>query len=129
MAIIRTHEDLLVFQNAIDAAVDVFHACKLLPASERHLLANQWLRASRSVAANIAELWRKRYYRAHFMSKISDVEAEAAECQVWALLAHRYGYLDKETSDRIRKKYDAILGQLITMSRDANKWVYDRKPK
>jgi four helix bundle protein len=87
MGLIKTHEDLIVFQNSIDVAVDVFHACKQLPNAEKYLLIDQWLRCSRSVPANIAEAWRKRYYKPHFLSKLSDAEAEAAESQVAAPLS------------------------------------------
>jgi four helix bundle protein len=129
MALIRTHEELLVFQNSIDAAVEVFNACRLLPPSEKRSLTDQWLRSSRSVPANIAEAWRKRYYKAHFLSKISDAEGEAAESQVWALLAYRCGYLNEETAARIRARYDTILAQLVSMSRHTGQWTYDRKAK
>jgi four helix bundle protein len=127
MALVRTHEDLIVFQNSIDVAVEVFHLCKQLPAAERHLMIDQWLRCSRSVPANLAEAWRKRYYKPHFLSKLSDAEAEAAECQVWALLAYKYGYLDESTSKNIRARYDEILAQIVVMARDADQWVFKRK--
>ena len=124
--LVKSHFQLNVFQQSIEAAVLVFRVCMTLPPFERHLLVNQWLRASRSVAANIAEAWRKRYYKAHFASKLSDAEAEAAECQVWALLAFRYGYVNEETSQEIIATYDGILAQLSTMARDAAKWELPR---
>jgi four helix bundle protein len=127
MTLVRTAEDLIVFQISIDAAVDVFHACKRLPPAERHLMVDQWLRCSRSVPANIAEAWRKRYYKPHFLSKVSDAEAEAAESQVWALLACKYAYHDEATSQRIRSRYDSILAQIVVMARDADQWVFKRK--
>ena len=81
------------------------------------------------MAANIAEAWRKRYYKPHFLSKISDAEGEAAEAQVWALLARRCEYVTQPEYHRIRDRYEVILKQLVTMTRDAAKWTYDRRPK
>jgi four helix bundle protein len=120
---------LIVFQHAIEAAVRVFKICRTLPESERRELRMQWLRASRSVPANLAEAWRKRYYRAHFVSKLSDAEGEAAECQVWALLSYRYGYISEETSALVRNDYDVILRQVVTMSREFAKWSMPRNTK
>ncbi len=129
MTLVKTHEDLLVFQGAIRAAVKVYDVCRALPESERRELVVQWLRSSRSVAANLAEAWRKRYYRANFISKLSDAEAEAAECQVWALLSWKYGYLEEAISLDIRNDYDCILRQIVTMSRDSDRWTLKRKLK
>jgi len=48
----------------------------------------------RSVAANIAEGFRKRRYSNHFVSKLTDCDAEASETQVW--LDFAFDYLSKE---------------------------------
>jgi four helix bundle protein len=124
MTTIQRHQDLIVFQKSIDAAVDVFHACQNFPSGEKWRLADQWLRSSRSVCGNIAEAWRKRYYRAHFFSKLSDSEGEAAESQTWALLAQRCGLIDETISKNIIAQYDEILSILVTMAKQSHKWVY-----
>src|SRR5688572_7887157 len=98
MTSIQRQEDVIVVQKSIDGAVDVFHACKRFPTEEKYRLADQWLRSSRSVCGNIAEAWRKRHYSAHFVSKLSDSEGEAAESQTWAVLAERYGFLERTAS-------------------------------
>ena len=123
MGLIISHAELLIFRQAMDAALLVFHACSLLPRSEQFELKSQWLRSSRSVAANIAEAWRKRYYRPHFLSKLTDVEAEAAECQVWALMAFRCGYISQDTYARINDIYEETLRMAVSMARNANRWT------
>lgn len=50
---------------------------------ERFLLTDQIRRSSRSVCANIAEAYRKRRYRNHFISKLSDADSENSETLVW----------------------------------------------
>lgn len=46
-------------------------------------MADQICRSSRSIGANQAEAWHKRRYVAHFVSKLSDSDAEQAETQHW----------------------------------------------
>jgi four helix bundle protein len=79
MGNIRSHKELQVWQDAIDAAMDIFHTTKTFPAEEKYSLVDQIRRSSRSVAANISEAWRKRRYEAAFKSKLNDSEAEASE--------------------------------------------------
>jgi four helix bundle protein len=55
---------------------------KSFPREERYSLTDQIRRCSRSVCANLAAAWRKRRYKAAFVSKLSDCEGEAAETQV-----------------------------------------------
>jgi four helix bundle protein len=46
-------------------------------------LTDQIRRSSRAIGANLAEAWQKRRYEAHFVSKLSDSDAEQAETQHW----------------------------------------------
>jgi four helix bundle protein len=56
------HTDLEVYQRAFTAAMQVFELSKAFPKEERYSLTDQARRASRSVAANVSEGWRKRRY-------------------------------------------------------------------
>lgn len=80
-------------------------------------------RSSRSVCANIAEAWRKRLYKAHFISKLSDSSGEADETRVWLELAFRCGYISKEDFERLDEKYDLIAAQLVKMMSQPEKWI------
>lgn len=82
MAIIKDYKELNVYQTAMEAAMTIFDLSKRFPADERFSLVDQIRRSSRSVCTNIAEAWRKRRYEAHFISKLSDSEAEAEETRV-----------------------------------------------
>ena len=84
---IKTHEDLNVYQLAFKTAMKIFVLSKGFPIEERYSLTDQMRRSSRSVCANLAEAWRKRRYKAAFLAKLSDCEAEAAETQVWIQFA------------------------------------------
>jgi len=123
MGNIQSHKDLQVWQDALAAAMDIFHMTKTFPAEEKYSLVDQIRRSSRSVAANISEAWRKRRYEAAFISKLNDSEAEASETQTWIEVALRCSYIDRETAENMDKKYEHILTRLVTMSRDAENWT------
>ena len=79
---INSYKELRVYQNAINAAVDIFTLTKNFPSEEKYSLIDQVRRSSRSVCANLAEAWRKRRYKAAFIAKLNDAESEACETQV-----------------------------------------------
>ena len=102
---IKTHEDLEVYQIAFKAAMRIFELSKKFPNEERYSLTDQIRRSSRSVCANLAEAWRKRRYKAAFIAKLSDSEAEAAEVQVWLKFAVECNYLEIEKARDLYKDY------------------------
>jgi four helix bundle protein len=120
---IKTYKELNVFQNAMDSAMELFQTTKNFPPEERYSLVDQIRRSSRSVCANIAEAWRKRRYKAMFIAKLSDAESEACETQVWIEFAKRCGYLENAASDELDAAYDKIIGQIVTMINEADKWL------
>ena len=120
---INSYKELRVFQNAMDAAMKIFEVTKGFPAEERFSMVDQMRRSSRSVCANIGEAWRKRRYKAAFIAKLSEAESEACETQVWIEFARRCGYLIDETSRDLDSNYDHIIGQLVNMIRESDKWL------
>ena len=90
---IHHFSDLIVWQKAFDLGLKVFVARKGCPKEEKYALIDQVRRSSRSVGANIAEAWGKRRYEAHFISKLSDADAELHETEHWLRFALAHGYL------------------------------------
>lgn len=121
--LVRSHTDLDVYQRAFEASMKVFDSSKLLPKEERYSLTDQIRRSSRSVCANLAEAWRKRRYKAAFVSKLSDSETEAAETQVWLQFAVKCGYLPRNPAAILYKEYDQIIGMLVRMINQSQNWV------
>lgn len=117
---IESYKELRVYQAAIETAMLIFNLTKHFPSEEKYSMVDQMRRSSRSVCANIGEAWRKRRYPAHFVSKLSDSEAE--ETRVWIDLAFRCSYLKKEQADDLDDRYDKILGQLVRMINAPEKW-------
>jgi four helix bundle protein len=72
MGNIRSFRDLIVWQKAMDAAMEIFGLTRGFPKTEIFSLTDQILRSSRSTAANIAEAWRKRRYPAAWVIKLND---------------------------------------------------------
>ena len=120
---ILRHQDLVVYKKAVDAARRVFELSKSFPKEETYSLIDQIRRASRSVPANIAEAWRKRRYKAAFISKLNDSEGEAAETQTWIELAVKCQYVKRETAKELYTEYDEIISMLVSMSNNPNKWL------
>ena len=123
MGNIQSHKELHVWQDAMDGAMEIYEITKAFPPDEKYSLVDQIRRSSRSVAANLAEAWRKRRYEAAFKAKLNDAEAEASETQTWVEVALRCSYIDKQTADTLDQKYEHILTRLVSMSRDAGNWT------
>jgi four helix bundle protein len=122
MAKIATHKDLRVYQAAFSVAMDIYKLSKSFPSEEKFSLTDQIRRSSRSVCANLAEAFRKRRYPKNFISKLSDCEAEAAETQVWLDFALACNYIDQVTYEQLYKEYDNIIGMLVKMIAEPEKW-------
>ena len=119
---IRSYRELRVYQNAFRAAMRVFELTKSYPAEERFSLVDQMRRSSRSVCTNLAEAWRKRRYPAHFVSKLTDSEGEADQTRVWLEFSVAKNYISQEVFDELDLSYDLILGQLVKMHSEPEKW-------
>ncbi len=90
---LKGYRDLKVYQLAYKLAMEIYHESKSFPKDERFSLTDQIRRSSRSVAANIAEGFRKRQYPKMFLSKLADADGEAAETQVWLDFARDCSYM------------------------------------
>jgi four helix bundle protein len=123
MGKIVKHNDLELYQRTMETAMLIFKASKGFPREEGYSLTDQIRRSSRSVCANLAEAWRKRRYKAAFISKLSDVEGEVAETQVWIEFAVRCAYLSREQADPLYRAYDAIIRTIVGMINHPETWV------
>jgi four helix bundle protein len=121
--LVRHFRELEVYQNAIALSMRIFAISKSFPPEEKYSLTDQVRRSSRSICANIAEAWRKRRYKAAFISKLSDAETEATETQVWCEIAYLCEYIDKKTFVELDDACDHIVSQLIRMSDAADRWA------
>lgn len=126
MTKITTHKELNVYNLSFEAGMEVFEISKSFPKEERYSLTDQIRRSSRSVSGNIAEAFRKRRYPKNFISKLTDSEGEAAETQVWLDYALNCNYINTSTHKSIIDKYDHIIGMLVSMQNQSEKWTFDK---
>ncbi len=117
MAKIASFRDLNVYKLAVELQQEIFALSKGFPKEELYSLTDQIRRASRAVGANIAESWHKRRYPAHFLSKLTDADAEQAETQHWLDTALACQYLTTPRHKMLREKCEGIgrmLGKIMT---------------
>ncbi len=114
---IKSFKDLTVYQKAFEQAVRIFEITKSFPRSEQRSLIGQIRRSSRSVCTNIGESWRKRRYVAHFVSKLTDADAEATKTMIWLDFSLKFRYIDSQVHADFYSEYEQIgkmLGSMIS---------------
>ena len=105
-------KELIVYKKAFALAMEVYEISKSFPREEKYSLTDQIRRSSRSVCANTAEAYRKRLYLRHFISKLTDSDAENSETIVWLDFAFACNYVSKETCERMEQEANEI-GKLL----------------
>jgi four helix bundle protein len=102
--------------------MEIYKMSKAFPIEERYSLTDQIRRSSRSVAANLAEAFRKRRYEKAFIAKLSDSEGESAETQTWLDFARDCNYINSEICDKLNQDYEHVIGMLVNMIKAPEKW-------
>jgi four helix bundle protein len=115
----KSFRDLVVYQKSFKVARDIFHISKKFPKEETYSLTDQIRRASRSVGAQIAEAWGKRRYEKHFISKLTDADAEQLETQHWVEIAISCNYMEKDQAAVIIRDLEEIGRMLNSMGKKA----------
>lgn len=124
MKIIKSHRELDVYNLSFDLAMQIFDITKSYPSEEKYSLIDQIRRSSRSVCANLAEAFRKRRYPKAFVSKLSDSETEATETQTWLEFSLSCKYISKEQFDYLNNSYNNVIGKLVVMINQPEKWAF-----
>ncbi len=96
--------------------MEVFRTTRQFPAEEKFSLSSQIRRSSRSVCLNIREAWAKRRYEAHFVSKLTDCDAECNETDTALDFALECGYITNEqhlSLGQLNREVGRMLGSMI----------------
>ena len=99
-----TYKDLMAYKKGFALAMEIFQITKFFPQEEKYSLTDQIRRSSRSVCANFAESYRRRRYKNHFVSKLTDAETENTETEVWLDFALACHYIDEEKHRTLWRK-------------------------
>jgi len=113
----KSFRELIVYQKARQLALEIFEITKTLPREEMYSLTDQIRRSSRSIGAQIAEAWAKRWYEKSFINKLVDADGEQMETQHWISIAFDCGYLDREQATSRTatcEELGRLLGSMIT---------------
>jgi len=113
----ESFKDLIVYKKAFEQAMRIFEVTKSFPKVEQYSLTDQIRRSSRSVCVNMGESWRKRRYVAHFVSKLTDSDAEATETMIWLDFSLKCNYINSQVYRDLSDEYEQIgrmLGSMIT---------------
>lgn len=122
MAQINSYRDLIVYQKAYKLAMEVFEVSKSFPIEEKYSLTDQIRRSSRSVTANIAEGWSKKFYIRHFVSKLTDALGEEYETEVWLDYSRDCKYIDNQKHEHLINEYEEVRKMLISMINNPEKF-------
>ena len=108
----RPHENLDVWNKAMDFVVVVYQATECFPKEEKFGLTSQLRRAAVSIPANIAEGAARKSSKefAHFLS---NAQGSASEVETELLIAHRLGFLNEANHSKLRNSLDEI-GRMLT---------------
>ena len=106
------YKDTKVYQKAFAVAMEIFEISKTFPKEEKYSLTDQIRRSSRSVCANMAEAYRKKRYPAHFISKLTDCDAENSETNVWLDFALACNCINTDVHQTLLAKNEEV-GKLL----------------
>ena len=100
----NSYRDLIVYQKSRKLSREIFAFTRDFPKEEMFSLTDQIRRSSRSIGAQIAEVWAKRRYEKHFMSKLTDADGEQQETQHWIEVSLDCEYLTQVQADALLEK-------------------------
>jgi four helix bundle protein len=112
----RPHENLAVWNRALDFVVVVYRATEALPREEKFGLTSQIRRAAVSIPANIAE-GAARVGDKEFLHFLSTAQGSASELETELLIANRLGYVGDSKYAEMRTELDNIGRMIVGLSK------------
>ena len=103
----RRYQDLDVWKESIDLALNAYAKTASYPDVERYGLVSQTRRAAVSISCNIAE-GQGRSQPGEFLNQLSVARGSLQEFETLCILAHRLGYTTAEVLEALLTKSDRI---------------------
>jgi len=104
----KTFEDLLVWQKAHSFVLSVYRITGAFPKHEVYGLSSQFRRAAVSIAANIAEGFRKRN-KADKVRFLNIAQGSVEECRYYLILSKDLGYCDAPEISSLLQEVSKLL--------------------
>ena len=101
----KTFQDIIAWQKAHIFVLSVYKYCKTFPPEEKYGLWSQFTRAAVSIAANIAEGYKK-------ISKLDKIrffnisQGSLEECRYYIILSKDLGYITLDQYNDLKQKLD-----------------------
>lgn len=111
----RNFEDILAWQKAHEFVVTVYRTTNTFPEFERFGLCSQFQRAAVSIAANIAEGYKK-LSKADKLRFLNISQGSLEECRYYCILARDLEYIDN-------MKYQSLVDAIVQTSYMLNAYI------
>lgn len=111
----RNFEDILAWQKAHEFVVTVYRTTNTFPEFERFGLCSQFQRAAVSIAANIAEGYKK-LSKADKLRFLNISQGSLEECRYYCILARYLEYIDN-------MKYQSLVNAIVQTSYMLNAYI------
>ena len=105
----QTFKDLVVWQKAHQFVLAIYSMTASFPRREIYCLTSQMRRAAISVAANIAEGFKKRG-ASDKIRFLNVAEGSLEECRYYLILVQDLGYSSTEEMEAVREEVSKLLG-------------------
>jgi four helix bundle protein len=122
-AIVKDVTELTVYKKSYELAMKIFEITKSFPKEEKYSLIDQIRRSSRSVSMNLREVWAKRRYKAHFISKLTDCDGENSETQTSLDFAKDCKYISESQHIELKELSREIGKMLYSMMSQAESFI------
>ncbi len=109
---VQSYRDLIVWQKAMELAVEVFAITNAFPKEQRYVLTSQIQRSAFSIPSNIAE-GRSRHSRNDFIYHLNIARGSLAELETQLLIAQRLNYLDPASLTSLLDQSEEITRMLF----------------
>jgi len=114
--------DLVVWQLASEFSKEMAQLVKTFPRQERYVLADDLLRAARSVPANISEGW-GRVFPKEKISFYNIANGSAEECSNHLIEAYNNAYISEKMSQFYQKRVHIIAIKLTNLIASTRKRI------
>jgi four helix bundle protein len=108
-----TYQDLIVWQQAMDLAVEVYSITRFWPKEELYGLTSQVRRAATSIPANIAEGY-GREQRGPYVQFLRIAQGSLKELETHLLIAGRMGVASADTLSSLTTRTESV-GKLLRL--------------
>jgi len=116
--VIKSFRDLEIYQEAYALMIEIHKLVMKLPVYEKHDLASQMRRASKSCPANIAEGWAKRRFEKEFKKYLDNALGSANEMEMHLEVTRDLNYWDKKECEVMIGRYTKLGGKMVNLQRN-----------